>query len=361
MNKDRDPIKGEIALIQAGQEARGQDDIAMRNAVELWAKATTRSSSPRRDDIHRDKQNAVLSFFAGAGNEIAEITNRDVTAWVKEMERRELAETTIYTRISHLSSFFKWIMKDPLLGLHFRTNPVEYAFPKAPKPYQTSGSQALSKKQVESLLKVVKEKTRSGDLTALRDYALLVLYLTTGLRRSEIIGLRSGDVRLEEGKIMIRARIKGGDYWGREVDNPRAFAALRDYLRHSRRLTVLRTDEPLWIRHDREEYPPKPLSAWSFVKRLKRYAEEARIGHIHLHQLRHTFAEVVAARSGSISEAQEALGHRNISTTRHYVRSIPTKKDKFSRYVIEAFELPDDPSDDEQEQGSGRRSPQDEG
>ena len=194
------------------------------------------------------------------------------------------------------------------------------------------------------------------------DYALLVLYLTTGLRRSEIIGLRSGDVRLEEGEIMIQARIKGGDYWGREVDNPKAFAALRDYLRLSRRLTVLRTDEPLWIRHDREEYPPKPLSAWSFVKRLKRYAEEAGIRHIHLRQLRHyTFAEVVATRSGSMSEAQEALGHRNISTTRHYVRSIPTKKDKFSRYVIEAFELPDDPSDDEQEQGSGRRSPQDEG
>jgi len=51
-----------------------------------------------------------------------------------------------------------------------------------------------------------------------------------------------------------------------------------------------------------------------------------------------------------MSEAQEALDHRNISTTRHYVRSIPTKKDKFSRYVIEAFDLPDaDPSDDEQD------------
>jgi integrase len=70
--------------------------------------------------------------------------------------------------------------------------------------------------------------------------------------------------------------------------------------------------------------------SWSFVENLKRYAREAGIGKIHLHQTRHTFARMVAKRSGSLSETQDALGHRHASTTRIYVESIAVKTDKYS-------------------------------
>jgi site-specific recombinase XerD len=49
----------------------------------------------------------------------------------------------------------------------------------------------------------------------------------------------------------------------------------------------------------RQRYP--------FVENLKRCAKEAGIGKIHLHQARHTFARMVAERTGSLSETQEAL------------------------------------------------------
>jgi integrase len=74
---------------------------------------------------------------------------------------------------------------------------------------------------------------------------------------------------------------------------------------------------------------------------LKRYAREAGIGKIHLHQTRHTFARLVARRSGSLSEPQDALGHRHASTTRIYVESIAVKTDKYSQHILEALELPD--------------------
>ena len=83
------------------------------------------------------------------------------------------------------------------------------------------------------------------------------------------------------------------------------------------------------------------LSSWSFVENLKRYAREAGIGKIHLHQTRHTFARMVAKRSGSLSETQDALGHRHASTTRIYVDSIAIKTDKYSQHILEALELPD--------------------
>jgi hypothetical protein len=50
---------------------------------------------------------------------------------------------------------------------------------------------------------------------------------------------------------------------------------------------------------------------------------------------------VVAERTGSLSETQEALGHRHADTTRVYVDSVAKKNDKHSRHVLEALDLPE--------------------
>jgi len=59
----------------------------------------------------------------------------------------------------------------------------------------------------------------------------------------------------------------------------------------------------------------------------------AGIGEIHLHQLCHSFAHMVAERSGSLSDTQEALGHKHAATTRVYVQRIALKRDKFGREI----------------------------
>jgi integrase/recombinase XerC len=334
--RERKVKKGKTALV-----APSVSDPALQTAVDHWTDATTSMESPRRADIKRDKKNAALSFFTFCGKAPAEVTATDVKAWQAQMEGRGLAATTVYTRVCHLSSFFRWLMKDPALGQVIRSNPVGYAHPKAPKPYQTRGAKALTKQQAAALLAVAESHARSGGLTAKRDFAMLLLYLATGMRRSEVIGLRGGDLRIEDDEIVIRCRVKGGDYENRGLDSRRFRAALLDYLRSSRRLHVLRDDGPLWTRHDRAGEPGEPLSSWSFVENLKRYAKEAGIRKFNLHRTRHTFARMVVERTGSLSETQEALGHRHASTTRVYVDGLPKKKDKHSRYVLEALDLPE--------------------
>jgi integrase len=316
-------------------------DPALQTAINHWTDATTSSESPRRSDIRRDKSNAALSFFSICDKVPAGVTAADVKEWQSRMEEKGLATTTVYTRVCHLSSFFRWLMKDPALGQAIRSNPVGYAHPKAPKPYQTRGPKALTKKQAASLLAVAESHARTGGLTAKRDFAMLLLYLATGMRRSEVIGLRGGDLSFEDDEIIIRCRVKGGDYQNRGLVSRRFRAALLDYLRGSRRLHVLRDDGPLWTRHDRAGEPGELLSSWSFVENLKRYAKEAGIGKFNLHQTRHTYARMVVERTGSLSETQEALGHRHAATTRVYVDSLPKKKDKHSRYVLEALDLPE--------------------
>ena len=77
------------------------------------------------------------------------------------------------------------------------------------------------------------------------------------------------------------------------------------------------------------------LSSHSFSKNLKKYATESGLESIHIHQTRHTFARMVSEDTGSLVEMQEALGHRNLATTRVYVNSIVVKKDKHSGRISE--------------------------
>jgi integrase len=73
---------------------------------------------------------------------------------------------------------------------------------------------------------------------------------------------------------------------------------------------------------------------------------------IHLHETRHTFARMVAKRSGSLSKTQDALGHRHASTTRIYVESIADKTDKYTQHILEALELPDFEIDSSSDSGA---------
>jgi integrase len=138
---------------------------------------------------------------------------------------------------------------------------------------------------------------------------------------------------LEDGGFTLTGKVKGGDYVDREVRSSLLKEALLDYLSFSGRLEALKTNSPLWTRHDRAGSPGAALTSHAFAKNLKRYASEAGIGNVHLHQTRHSFARIVAEETGSLIDTQDALGHRNASTTRVYVQRIAVKRDKHSERI----------------------------
>lgn len=311
--------------------------LALRNAVGLWADATTNCSSECRANLLRDKTGAVTSFFGRAGKHPGAIKPMDVKAWQSAMEAAGLARATVYTRICFLSSFFRWAMRDPQLGQFITSNPALLARPKAPKSYQTESTKALSDEQLQALVKTLRKRACGNDLTAKRDYALLLFYVLTGMRRNEVVGLRGNDIEFGDERLVIRSRVKGGDYLGREVRDPLPRAALKDYLTASGRGDVLGSDRPLWTRHDRAGLPGAPLTSHAFVRNLKLYAKAVGIEHLHLHQTRHTFARLVAERTGSIIETQDALGHKSPATTRVYVQRISVKRDKHSEAIAQMF------------------------
>jgi integrase len=300
----------------------------------VWSDATTDTASLRRHDIRRDKQNAVVSFFEHVGKDLPDVTPPDVKTWQESLEEKRLARTTIYSRLCHLSSFYSWAQNHPVLGKYVTSNPVRLTHPKAPKSYQTESVKALTDEEFVALLSAVRSKAASGEVVGKRDYALLLFYVATGMRRAEVINLRGREVELRDGSMVVRSRVKGGDYLGREVRDPRVREALLDYLESSGRTGVLSDGGPLWTRHDRAGRPGAPLTSHAFALNLKRYARDAGIGAIHLHQTRHTFARMVAEDTGSIVETQDALGHKHVTTTRVYVQRISVRRDGHSELIL---------------------------
>ena len=314
------------ALILVGT----QYQTALRSALRLWAESVTSASTQRRNEILQYKQKVLNAFFAFTGKHPAEISPLEVERWREELKSQGLKPTTIYTRVCFLSSFFEWALRTPALKEQIARNPARLAMPKAPKPYQTESTKSWTDDELQRIVEVVRAKAEAGDIVGKRDYALLLFYLITGMRRQEVIGLRGRNLKVEEDALTITSKVKGGDYVGREVRDEGLRAALLEYLSACSRMAVLKTDGPLWTRHDRAGKPGGALSSHSFVKNLKQYARQAGVGEVHLHQTRHSYARIIAEESGSITDTQDALGHRNAATTRIYVRRIAVKKDKYS-------------------------------
>ncbi len=306
--------------------------VALRNAVGVWATSSTGGTTRRREELVAKKRKVVESFFEKIGKDPGEVTPLDVQAWCDGMRREDgqrPAAATLYARVSFLSSFYAWAQRE--LGL--RANPALLARPKAPKPYQTESTKSWTDEELRRITGVIAARAAGGDVVGKRDLALLLLYTSTGLRREEVIGLRGRDIQVAEDGLIIGGRVKGGRYRAREVRDPETRAALIDYLTAAGRLHVLKSDAPVWTRHDHPKLAGEPLTSHAFARNLKLYAREAGMEHVHLHQTRHTFGRIVAEETGSMTATQDALDHANLSTTTVYVQRIAVKRDLHSAAV----------------------------
>lgn len=343
----------------------------IKKSIIDFAESTTPQKLKRVKDIRRDKIAAVTSFFTLIEKSPDKVQVSDINEWhqwlldagnrrTKQNNQKShgLAETTIYTRFSHLSAYFEWLRQLPEFAGFLPVNPVRLAMPKPPKKYNSPKAKALTDEELSKLWLYLETLAKDDkNLPAVRDYAIFRLFMATGLRREEIINIGAGDVKIEDDAILLHTLVKGGTYEWRTVTDDEVKTALERYLRLTRRKSVIGSENrALWIRFDRgakiaraqhkeekPDYSNEPrLSSHSFDKQIKRYAKDSGIGHFHIHQLRHTFARIVAEDTGSLIETQDALGHMDIQTTQIYVNRIRFKKDKFSRTIRGRIKMAED-------------------
>ena len=144
-----------------------------------------------------------------------------------------------------------------------------------------------------------------------RDYALLVVLLRLGLRRSEVAGLRLDDIDWRTGEVVVRGKGTREDRLPLPADVGGAIAA---YLRRGRpqgerREVFLRARAPYW-----------PIASGTVASTVRRACRRAGIAEVGPHRLRHTVACEMVAAGVPLTQIAQVLRHHGLQTTAVYAR-----------------------------------------
>lgn len=205
----------------------------------------------------------------------------------------ELAPRTIRRKVACVSSLFAFLQD---FG-QVEANPARrLPLPTVPRTLP----RILSQQEARRLVKAARSPCGRS---------LLVVMLTTGIRRGEASQARLADLDLRHRQLLVRG--KGAKE--RAVPLCRqAVEALRQYLPWRRENGVAQ----LWL-NDRGH----PLTVKAINLLVRRIAREAGLQGVTPHKLRHTFATELIRRGTDIRTAQELLGHSDIQSTATYLHS----------------------------------------
>ncbi|HUL66435.1 MAG TPA: site-specific tyrosine recombinase XerD [Burkholderiaceae bacterium] len=234
------------------------------------------------------------------GRSLLATAEPDLQRYLAEQFTRSRASTA-NRRLATLRRFFRWALRDgkvhadPTLQLVNARTPAR--FPKA-----------LSEAQVESLLDAPNADTELG----LRDRAMLELLYATGLRVSELVGLRLVELSLNDGLV----RVLGKGSKERIVPlGEQARSWIERYFAHARPALLKRRGCDAVFVTQRGE----AMSRQMFWRLIKRYAVQAGIAApLSPHGLRHAFATHLLNHGADLRVVQLLLGHADISTTQIY-------------------------------------------
>jgi len=165
--------------------------------------------------------------------------------------------------------------------------------------------------------KIYRKGTKEFNKTFCRLRMIVLIALTTGMRMSEIFGLKWSDVMYNEGLLAVRAKLKGGKM--RYVPMP---PELADELR---RFTPQPANNVLYIAGNNHEqiFPPKDGAKGERQRvegSFEDLLERAEIQDFRFHDLRHTFASWYMMNGGDLYELAKILGHSNIKMTERYAK-----------------------------------------
>ena len=122
---EKQASESQIVAIVTSDDSR---EAVLRSVIHLWAAARTGETTVRRSDLVRKKSEAVTAFFAYVEKNPGEVDEQDVSRWAEHLRGvRGLKPPTVYARLSFLSSFYEWAMRDSRAGAHLRSNPVTHA------------------------------------------------------------------------------------------------------------------------------------------------------------------------------------------------------------------------------------------
>lgn len=231
---------------------------------------------------------------------ISEVTGENLKKYIAYMQRKNFKAATISRSIASIKAFYHYLLKEGLVR-----EDVSVCL-KAPK-VERKAPDILSMEEMDNLL-----SQPCGDSDKeIRDRAMLELLYATGIRVSELVGLKLSNLNMQMGFLICRE----GERERMIPFGNQTREALQRYLSKARdNMASNEAKDILFV-----NCSGAPMSRQGFWKLVKYYARRAGITKdITPHTLRHTFAAHLIENGADLKSVQEMLGHSDISTTQIY-------------------------------------------
>lgn len=228
---------------------------------------------------------------------------------------KSTGERSVARRMAAVRNYFKYLIRYDYLKI----DPTLKAVPKK-KETEKKDIRRLNSNQVGNLMNAVSSvKSASyhskvmSEVTAKRDLAIMTLFLNTGIRVSECVGLDLTDVNFTEKQIKIVRKGGGIDYLfiNKEIEK-----TLLDYIKNERPSLLDGEKNPalfISLKHRR-------LSVRSIQHMIEKYGKNTGLSEkLTPHKLRRTYGTALYNETGDIYMVADVLGHKDINTTsKHY-------------------------------------------
>jgi integrase/recombinase XerC/integrase/recombinase XerD len=238
---------------------------------------------------------------------LSDLVIQTVRQFVIFEQERGLSPYTVQGKVRALKAFSSWLLRegytnDNLLG--------SYKLPRVPVKL----IEPLTNTEIDQLVKYQNPLNAIG----CRNIAILIILLDTGIRLSELCGLRFEDTHIEDGYLKVMG--KGS----KERIVPIGASTqkmLWRYTIHFRPDSLLSTDNYLFLTLD-----GKPLQPNAVKLLINRWGKRAGIPRLHAHLCRHTFAtNFLIYNCGDVFRLQQILGHTTLEMVRRYVHYASTQ------------------------------------
>jgi len=256
-----------------------------------------------RDLIH------LVRFAAAKRVLLPRLSRSDLEAFVRDARGSGLSPRSVRRRVAAVRGFYRFLVVDG----HVDVNPADdlrapRAWPALPK--------FLSLDEVDRLIAGPDTSTTMG----VRDRALIELLYATGLRVSELVGLRRADLNLDAGCLTCTG--KGSKQRVVPIGSV-AVDWVNRYLRTARHALVGTRSSPWLFVNARGG---GKLTRVGFWKILKKYGRRAGLSRdLSPHVVRHSFATHLLERGADLRMIQVLLGHADLSTTQIYTHVLEAR------------------------------------
>lgn len=259
-------------------------------------------------DAYRRDIEQLQNFF---NKGFADISEAEIADFIADLGRRAYAVKTVARKISAIRKFYKFLIEEEVVAV----NPtLRLEMPKAEKPLP----KFLTEAEIARLIAAAESK---AGFVRQRLSAMLKLMYVTGLRVSELVGLKEGSINFQRGELFVKG--KGS----KERMVPVADAALAEMQKYADfRQVYLQKRKSPWLFCSKISASGH-ITRDAFYKMLKVLAVQAGISpdKISPHVLRHSFATHLLNKKTDLRSLQKMLGHESIATTEIYTHILSQK------------------------------------